>query len=258
MRSKFWLWPNIIGIDAALIAVAWQWIFATNSQAPLTLSAQLVLGFSVWLSYMADRLYDVRRRPIEQLLSLRHRFVKSYRKQLWCIWFVALGLNISIALLGLTVEQLRNGSILLAACLLYTFLNQAYSKYFFPKELFVALIFTAGAVVFLESLPNHLAVCCFALIGFINCLIIGHKEQAVDRALRVESLSSVISTKALWGLIIGACLILPFIGTIMALSFSLTLLATSLLYRFRRLLTSEVFRTALDASMLFGLLPWIF
>jgi len=257
-QSRYWLWPNITGIDAALIAIAWQWIFAMSVGENSSLSAQIVLGLSVWLSYMADRLYDVRSRPIERLLSLRHRFAKNYRKQIWKIWLILLALNVAIALIGLTIQQLMRGSLLLLFCLAYTFLNQRLSKRCFPKECFVALLFAGGAIIFLERTPNLIAVVCFTIICGVNCLILGHKEQAVDHALRVQSLASIVSEKTLWICILCTFALIPFISGPLSWSLSLTLLATSLLYRIRQNRDSENFRAVLDASMLVGLVPWIF
>lgn len=256
-RASFWLWPNMAGIDAALIAIAWQWLFAASVDQNISPSAQLVLGLSVWLSYMADRLYDVRRHPMDRLLSLRHRFAKTYRKPLWSLWFIVLALDIGIAIKNLSTEQLIHGCVLLVACLLYTFLSQIYSKRFFPKELIVALIFTAGVIVFMQSLPSPLAIFCLAVTCFVNCLILGHKEQAVDRALRVQSLTSIVSTKTLWVCILTAFAILPFIEGMISFSLFLTLLATSLLYLIHKQIGSEFFRAALDASMLVGLLAYV-
>ena len=76
------------------------------------------------------------------------------------------------------MSELRNGAALLTLCLLYTALNQALSRRFFPKELCVAIIFAGGVIVFLlPSACLWAPAGALALLCLINCLMIGAKEQ---------------------------------------------------------------------------------
>ncbi|MFQ3271378.1 MAG: hypothetical protein ACI9A1_001702, partial [Lentimonas sp.] len=134
LRIRIWQWPNLLALDAALIALVWQAAFAAALGFPVSTTAPVVLGLSVWLTYMADRLFDVARRPVEQLQAVRHRFAKQHARKLWTLWSCTLILNIGLAFTGLSINELCNGFILLAICLLYTGLNQALSRRFFPKE----------------------------------------------------------------------------------------------------------------------------
>lgn len=191
-RIQIWQWPNILALDAAFIAVVWQAVFAECFSSQSTFCSQSVLALSVWLTYMADRLFDVSKHQPSQLQSLRHRYAKQYAQTLWRIWWVLLIANSAIALCGLSSHQMRNGLVLLALCLTYTALNQIFSRKFFPKEPCVALIYAGGVIVFL--LPNASLwqpAMTFALLCLINCLIIGKKEHRVDAALRIQSLSSI-------------------------------------------------------------------
>ena len=212
---RIWHWPNILGIDAALIAVCWQQHFAGTGMG---LGAIVVLALSVWLTYMADRLLDVRHRAPEDLLSFRHRFAQHQSHRLWQIWWGILIVAISSALCLLSVTQLRNGVGLLILCLLYTFSNQHWAERFFPKELCVALIFVGGTIIFIENPPiglwqDGLALACLCTC---NCLLIARKEHAVDHALRIRSLSTLphLSTgvylfTGLVGLTISPVVLLP-------------------------------------------------
>ena len=190
LRIRIWQWPNLLALDAALIAVLWQAAFAHNIGLSISTPAQVVLGLSVWLTYMADRLFDVAKRPREQLHSARHRFAKQHFRTFWRVWFCALTINLAIASTGLTTIELRNGTALLALCLLYTTLNQALSRKFFPKEICVAIIYVGGIIVFLLPYAALLSpASALALLCLINCLIIGAKEVQVDAALQVRSMS---------------------------------------------------------------------
>ena len=69
LHIRLWQWPNLLAVDAALIALAWQAAFAAALGNEVSAAAQIVLGLSVWLTYMADRLFDVAKRPLQQLHS---------------------------------------------------------------------------------------------------------------------------------------------------------------------------------------------
>src|SRR3954470_10128738 len=52
------LWLNCFCLDAPLVAVAWQRIFARAFHCPMTASASLALFLTAWWIYLADRLAD--------------------------------------------------------------------------------------------------------------------------------------------------------------------------------------------------------
>lgn len=255
---SFWQWPNILSIDSALIAVAWQWIFAMAAGITLSAAAYCVLGVSVWLTYMADRLFDVRGRNDRQLLSFRHQFAKQHESVLWLIWSSLLLLAMTAALIGLSDVQLLRGFVLLGVCLAYTLLNQLLSKRFFPKELLVALIFTGGVIVFIEAPMPPFATLCFAMICFMNCLSIGMNERAIDDALQVRSVSDYCGPIQIWVLYVLAFAALPFTEYRLAVSLGFVMIALFVWLIRRHKFKVETYRVVLDASLLIGILPWLF
>ncbi|MEO0510115.1 MAG: hypothetical protein AAF065_09680, partial [Verrucomicrobiota bacterium] len=247
-KIEFWAWPNILAFDAALIAVGWQWVFAISNNEGPNLASSAVLCLSVWLTYIADRLFDVARRPSRDLLSHRHRFAKQNQGILWTVWMVILVANLTIAFPGLSSKQLFNGFILLSLCLTYTGLNHALSKHFFPKELLVAIIFAGGTQVFLSKPVGKLSIFAFGLLCFMNCIIIAKKEKAVDAGLNVRSISSVLDTRLLNILLAVGILCALFSSDPVALlptAFCLTLLQL-----YRRHFATERFRVLCDTSLL--------
>jgi len=241
-----------VALDAVLIALCWQAVFASVSGQALSLSAFCVLGMSVWLTYTADRLFDVANRPLEQLRSLRHRFTKQNAKTLWKIWFGTLAINLGIAFTGLTTQQLFNGGLLLIFCLLYTLLNQILSHRFFPKELCVALIYAAGVVVFLHparSLRFPFGV--LALLCLINCLIISSKERPIDAAMKVRSIAQFFPRLPL---VLYACCLLgtTFLEVPWRLPFGASLTAIALVNYYQKRLTIESFRVLADTALVVG------
>ena len=60
-RYPIWSYLSISATDSSIISVAWYLYFAQNSvNASLNYQHCLILGVSVWLGYMADRLFDIR------------------------------------------------------------------------------------------------------------------------------------------------------------------------------------------------------
>lgn len=251
-QTRLWQWPNVLAIDAALIAVIWQSIFAQSIHFTLSIPAQIVLGLSVWLTYMADRLFDVQQRKPEQLLSHRHRFAARHRIVLWRIWSAALIANIALAFTMLEREQLIHGFYLLTACLSYTVLNQKLSKRFFPKEVCVAMIFAGGVLVFLPAAGLWTAGGSLALLFLMNCLMIGRKESTVDAAMEVRSLS-----RNLHPLVIGVVALCAFISLLgvpqkLLLSLVIPLMALNCLSFFQKGLSTENYRVLADGALLLG------
>lgn len=249
---KFWQWPNLLGLDAAAIACAWMAVFAARRgtvSAPGA-AAYLVLGSSVWLTYMADRLLDARPRPLADLLALRHRFAKQNQPALWGLWSLTLLATAGTALATLTRTQLQMGATLLLAALTYTALNLCWSKYFFPKEFLVAALFAAGTQVFLPNPKLDLSVLVFTLICLGNCLAIADKERTVDARLRTRSLALWVSASGITLLLLAAALLALDCHPIPALLGSA--LCLTLVFLLRHRLPTETYRVLCDASLLVG------
>ncbi len=58
-----WLWPNLISLDAPVVAVLWQMFFARCFGVRIDFTLAALLMLSVWLIYVADRVLDAHRRP---------------------------------------------------------------------------------------------------------------------------------------------------------------------------------------------------
>lgn len=77
-----WLWPNLLSLDAPLIAVFWMHLFAVCGEIHISPVVTLTLALVVWLIYVADRLFDgIRADPADQQ-SARHRFYGTHRNAL--------------------------------------------------------------------------------------------------------------------------------------------------------------------------------
>jgi hypothetical protein len=254
---RLWQWPNLLGIDAALIAATWQLALADARGQLLPVAACGVLALSVWLTYMADRLFDVACRPAEQLLSARHSFAKRQARRLWPIWGGVLASNLMLALLGLSLDSLKKGAWLLAFCIGYTLLNQLLSRRFFPKELCVALIFTGGVVVFQDRpYPWDFALF-FALLCLLNCLIIGAKEKIIDTTMQVHSIAQFVAERWLGGAALGLHLLVILVAPPGAVAMSSSFLILGLLHLLRGRLKVEKFRVLADTCLFIPPILWL-
>jgi hypothetical protein len=115
-KHPLWLWPNILSLDAPVIAVLWQAFFASSFHVPLTFPAQAALGSTVWALYLADRMLDARR--ITGPATPRHRFPGEHPR----IAAILLACSIvlaAVAMLHLRPAVLWDGTLLAAAVTAY-------------------------------------------------------------------------------------------------------------------------------------------
>ena len=96
-RKPLWLFPNLLSLDAPLVAVAWLYIFAKTWRADYhPWEAYVSLGLAVWVIYVADRLLDASILGTGSgKLEARHEFHRRHRK----ILTIAAGLAALAALI---------------------------------------------------------------------------------------------------------------------------------------------------------------
>lgn len=251
---RIWQWPNILALDAALIAVAWQTVVSDAFSQPIGVNGQVILGLSVWLTYMADRLFDVNKRLHIDLLSHRHQFAKRHASAIWRCWWGLLLINVLLACITLTAVDLKSGFIVLAGCLCYTGLNQWLSRRFFPKELCVALIFAAGVLAFSSAAQQWGLFLHLSTLFLLNCLLVAGNEKQIDAALRVKSLTCIslpviCATAALF---ITSAITALTIHSNLLIASSCSALCLIALYIMRQRHSTECYRVLCDAALLAG------
>ena len=250
---RLWQWPNILAIDTALVAILWQLGLVRALNTEIGWAASAVLGLSVWLTYVADRLFDVRSREKVALFSLRHQFAKRYHQALWYVWFVLLAMNLLLAR-KLTAMQLKNGCLLLLFCLIYTILNQKLSRHFFPKEICVALIYASGVIIFMPVAYPLGFFGVFALLCLLNCLMIGAREKVIDAKMHVHSIATLVAERWLTLLALFGAGLAIWRGGELWLGLALSLGLLGLLHGQRKGISMETFRVLADASLVLGAL----
>jgi hypothetical protein len=80
-RKPWWLYPNLLSLDAPLVAIAWLHAFAGAWRLYLPWPAYVCLGLAVWVIYVSDRLLDVSMAAGSPLpLEARHEFHRRHQR----------------------------------------------------------------------------------------------------------------------------------------------------------------------------------
>ena len=189
-RRPLWIWPNILSLDAPLVALAWFWMFKqiwlVKYHQP---SLPWLLALTVWCIYVADRFMDSRgMRGTETTLALRHRFHCDYRG----LMIVAL----SVGVVGVFLLLSRQSRGLLAYAypvavpvLLYflisfqrtekgvSWFKNIVAGLAFAYGTAVGVHFRSGSSVGVHELALSSEVVVFALLCMINMMVIDHWES---------------------------------------------------------------------------------
>ncbi len=184
---SWWLWPNLLALDAPLVAVVWQRFLAASFGVGVPLPASAVLGLVVWGIYLADRRLDARSGTVEQP---RHRFAATFP---WLVSGLAVVALIAAAALAVTLpdQYLVTGGIIAAFVAGYFALVHLLNPIGLTadggKEMLVGLLFAAGVAVPLvaeqtDGLEWLASVIGFGLACWLNCLLIDHWEEAASRS----------------------------------------------------------------------------
>jgi hypothetical protein len=78
-RKPFWLLPNLLSLDAPLVAVVWLWMFAKTWGVNYHPGhGYVVLALGVWVLYVADRLLDATLHGDSPRCRARHQFHRRH------------------------------------------------------------------------------------------------------------------------------------------------------------------------------------
>jgi hypothetical protein len=206
-----WLWPNLLSLDAPLIAVLWLHLFAVSGRIALAPGVTLVLALVVWLIYIADRLLDGARD--RGAVSARHRFYRVHGKAFALLLAGLLAVTCWICL-SLDYRTLRGGALLALIigayfALVHWLRRDQRSR--FPKELVVAILFGIGtffpAWIHLrhETFAMAITGALFILICWLNTALIEYSEWIRLRYASADAphASTIIAGRHLLGIGIG-------------------------------------------------------
>lgn len=160
-RPPIWLLPNLLSLDAPLVAVVWMWMIARSMSVQyVESSSYLVLAVAVWCVYVLDRIHDVKKgiHPIKDEMPWRHEFHWKYRKILLPV-VVCLVLYCGYAsLFILSREMLSIGVVGVVLTLIYYVISKfERSEVSYFKNFVAGMTFAFGvaapAVVYSQQMP---------------------------------------------------------------------------------------------------------
>ncbi len=207
-RPHGWQWPAILSLDAPLVAVLWQALFARKLGVHLDWHDPVLLGLAVWIVYAADRWIEGWRLDLNTVQTQRHQFYLSHRWPVFWVGIAAIIATTIIAIARLDGREFKAGFILLIPTLLYLFSHQLVHRHHplrLPKEIVIAVIFALGcaiapAVIVPAKIPELLIpVTLFGLLCFANCALIASWEKEVDTLHGQTSLA--LQLKGRWTII---------------------------------------------------------
>ncbi len=168
--APFWLWPNLLSLDAPLVAVLWQGFLAYRFSIPLRPAGRLALGLTVWAIYLLDRLLDARK-PSPLSEPARHRFYRRHSRFMTALLAIVIAVDAGIAIRWLRPAVLDNGLIPLAGVLAYlAIFHTSGWAIKFPKEVAAAMLFTAGTFLTAWTALPRPALTWPAIAFFLLCL----------------------------------------------------------------------------------------
>ena len=204
----WWLWPNLLSLDAPVVAVLWQGLFAVVAGVTLPIEVVLLLGLAVWVIYVVDRLGDAVRLDERFPATRRHRFYREWERVFRVVVVVA-GL---VGLLGAGYwipggMAVRGAflALMVGGYFCHVSLARRVGWILVPKEALCGFLFAVGsnlapayyigrpggdmmsaAAVLAEGLVGvgeaigSLLLVAFAILCTMNCALISHWERGED------------------------------------------------------------------------------
>ena len=265
-----WALPTALSLDAPLVAVAWQGLFAVSFGVTLAWYHPVILGLSVWLVYVADRLLDAGKLELNQPHTFRHVLHAKYRWVFTAAWLVIFGIVGVLVLSFLTPREILLGAGVIAAVSAYGVgIHLLETKRpIFTKELQVGLVFGAGVTLGVwtqvASLQLLVSSLLFAALCSLNCLLIAVWERRVDQAQQQPSLALTLPRlpkllpPALILFSLGTLVLTPLLPYQLTLSLALAAALLWLLNAYREAFSRESLRVLADVALLTPLLYLLF
>lgn len=156
----WWLWLNVLSLDAPVVAVLWQWALAQAYGVQMDPINYSTLGLVVWLIYVLDRVLDTRSCAENQPFTARHAFYQRHSR--FYIWVVIPVVAVFLMYrvftsLPATVMWRGFGLSFLVGLYLLLFAARGHRTIFILGSVFAS--FLGGAILFLLplSVPYKIA-----------------------------------------------------------------------------------------------------
>jgi hypothetical protein len=139
-----WLWPNLLCLDAPVIALVWQDYLARHYGMTLHPAGRAVLGLTVWAIYLTDHLLDVRHETNEGERA-RHVFCRRHLREVRVGLLLILCVDFLVACSLVRPVVFEYGLLVAGGVVIYfaTFALRRFGRSEWKKP-FAAFLFTAG------------------------------------------------------------------------------------------------------------------
>lgn len=140
-RTPFWLWMNLLSLDAPLVALVWQDFLTRCYPSMLRPAGRWTLGLTVWAIYLADHLIDLRS---AEPTSIHGLFYRRHQRLARGVLIALVGAATLISAFWLRHSVFMNGLLVGAAVCLYLGIFAAARVHGPWKSRAAAILFTAG------------------------------------------------------------------------------------------------------------------
>lgn len=231
-RSSPVTWLNLLCLDAPIVAVTWQWLFARSFDISLTAPPRITLFLTAWCIYLADRFADTLALREEDPKSMRQAFCQNYRREwlgllfgvgLLDIWLVTRHLDEPTIVVGLLIGLAATG---------YLATNFWLGRIWWivpAKEICIGVLFATGTVAALIpriqiNLLFIVSLVFFAALCSLNCISIAVWECELDCAQDKNSIATRFPGAAQYlkmsGLVLtGLCGVTAIMGSVATMLF---------------------------------------
>ncbi len=188
-RPPVWLWPNLLSLDAPIVAVVWQDFVARSFSSTLLPAGRVVLALTVWAIYLADRIFDVRH-PASEDEATRHQLYRRHNAAARWLLAGVLAADVLVSLFWLRPAVFSAGVVIgvVVVCYLSIFALWRVGGAAW-KQPSAAIVFTAG--VFLIGWMGSgqrqslvIPAIAFALLCYRNMRLIERWPERAGSALR--------------------------------------------------------------------------
>ena len=190
LGKKSWAWLHLLSVDAPLVGVLWQLLFAKALHVHLAPVVTLVTALVIWLIYVADRILDSYQPEEGTEEALRHWFYRKHRMAFLPAFLTVLLVTGWMACADLGFKTWRDGLLLAAIVGGYFAIVHALggrARKWFPKEIAVAILFGIGTFMPVDVRVQQLhfrfllPFVLFLLLLWMNTLFIEYSEWVALR-----------------------------------------------------------------------------
>jgi hypothetical protein len=200
MDSRPWLWPNLLSLDAPVVALLWQVLFVRCFHARLGTIPAVLLALAVWLIYAADHMLDAWRGSEHQP---RHEFYRRHWHTLLPVWSAVLAAGAWIAWTQLSPALLVRGALLATCTVLYlAAVHLAHGRWKTEgrKEAAVAVLFALGASVVawpeVATAADIVSILLFSYLCWMNCTAIEDWEHGREARPQIVVAAALVAVTA--------------------------------------------------------------